>query len=203
MAGKAKVARAFVKSKLNWLAENNNESTVRATLAKLRRGIGKAPGSLPDLWDVTLNGLPEALLGNDEKPTHGEWAAHTALTLYALHQQGKDIKRLCMNKEGQHLGIALRRLLEHDKSNEDTIRQRFQSTAVSDSFERFSWQLRGFIQLLKNKDIPLDYPALTEDLYWYQFADRRDGIRLKWGQDFYRSAKTEETSISSNKRKGE
>lgn len=194
MAGEAKLAKAFVKRKIVWLSENKNESAVRATLARLRRGIGKAPGSLPDLWDVTLSGLPEALLGEGEDPTRGEWAAHTALTLYALHQQGKEPKKQCMNREGEFLGTAVRRLLEHDKNNEDAIRRRFHAAAVSDSFERFSWQLRGLIQLLRSRDISLDYPALTEDLYWFQFPDRRDGIRLKWGQDFYRSAKSEEMS---------
>jgi CRISPR system Cascade subunit CasB len=194
MAGEAKQASAFVKRKIVWLVENKNESAVKATLARLRRGIGKAPGSLPDLWDVTLSGLPEALLGKGEDPTHGEWAVHTALTLYALHQQGKDLKKQCMNREGKFLGTAVRMLLEHDKNNEDAVRRRFHEAAVSDNFERFSWQLRGLIQLLRAKDIPLDYPALTEELYWFQFPDRRDGIRLKWGQDFYRAARSEEMS---------
>ena len=194
MASQAKEASGFVKSKIDGLAGNKNESAVRATFAKLRRGIGKAPGSLPDLWDVTLSDLPEALLSLGEEPTYGEWAVHTALTLYALHQQGKDVKKQCMNKEGDSLGTAVRRLLEHDKSNEDAVRRRFHAAAVSDSFERFSWQLRGLIQLLRDKDIPLDYPALTDDLYWFQFPDRRDGIRLKWGQDFYRAVRSEEMS---------
>ncbi|MBT9147657.1 MAG: hypothetical protein DDT32_01422 [Syntrophomonadaceae bacterium] len=194
MTSQAKQASWFVKRKIAWLSENKNESAVRATLARLRRGIGKEPGSLPDLWDVTLSDLPEALYSKSEDPTHAEWAVHSALTLYALHQQGKDIKKQCMNREENFLGTAVRKLAEHDKNNEDAVRRRFHAVAVSDSFERFSWQLRGLIQLLRAKDIPLDYPALTKDLYWYQFPDRRDSIRLKWGQDFYRSAKKEETS---------
>jgi len=190
----AKQAGWFVNQKITWLAERENESATRATLARLRRGVAKAPGSLPDLWDVTLSGLPEGLLSKGEEPTRGEWAVHTALTLYALHQQGKDVKKQCMNKEGESFGRAVRKLAEHDKNNEDAVRRRFNAMAISDSFERFSWYLRGLIQLLKAKDIPLDYSVLTEDLYWYQFPDRRDGIRLKWGQDFYRSAKKEEQS---------
>jgi CRISPR system Cascade subunit CasB len=192
MYGESKQARAFVKRKIAGLGENKNESAVRAILARLRRGIGKAPGSLPDLWDVTLSDLPEELLGNGEDPTHGEWAVYTALTLFALHQQGKDLKKQSMNREGESLGTAVRKLVEHDKNNEDAVWRRFQAAAVSDSFERFSWQLRGLIQLLKAKDIPLDYSALTEELYWFQFPDRRDAIRLKWGQDFYRTVKSEE-----------
>jgi len=198
MVSEAKQASEFVKRKINWLVENSNESTVKATLAKLRRGIGKAPGSLPELWDVTLNGLPEALLSKGEKPTRGEWAVHTALTLYALHQQGKNPKEQCMNMEGESLGTAVRKLIESNKNNEEAVRRRFHAVAVSESFERFCWQLRGMIQLLRAKSIPLDYPGLTEDLYWFQLPERQDSIRLKWGQDFYRTLKDDKTDNEKN-----
>jgi CRISPR system Cascade subunit CasB len=99
MAGEAKQASTFVKHKIIRIAESKNESAVKATLARLRRGIGKTPGSLPDLWEITLSDLPEALQGIGEEPTHGEWAVHTALTLYALHQQGRDPKKQSIEKE--------------------------------------------------------------------------------------------------------
>jgi CRISPR system Cascade subunit CasB len=185
---KAKQASAFVKYKIQWLAETHNEALVRAILARLRQGVGKAPGSQPDLWDITMNNLPEELLSKSDKPTYGEWAVHTALTLFALHQQGKDLKKQCMYKDGNTLGVAARILISHDTDNEEAVKKRFLVTAVSDSFERFSWLMRGMIQLLKAKNIPLDYARLTEDLYWYQFPNRRDSVRLKWGQDFYRVA---------------
>ena len=192
MAGEAKQASAFVKHKIYRFAESNNESAVKAKLAKLRRGIGKAPGSQPELWDVTLNGLPVTMLAKGDEPTRGEWTVHTALTLYALHQQGKDLKKECMNRDGESLGTAARRLIECDKDSEEAVKRRFLAAAMSDSFERFCWQLRGLIQLLRAKNIPLDYRMLTEDLYWFQLPEKRDSIRLKWGQDFYRTVKSEE-----------
>jgi CRISPR system Cascade subunit CasB len=194
MAGEAKQASAFVKSKIYQLSESHNESMVKATLAKLRRGVDKAPGSLPDLWDATFNGLPETLLSKDDKPTYGEWAVHTALTLYALHQQGKDPKIQCMNSDGISLGTAARNLIDSDRNNEEAVSRRFLATAISDNFDRFCWLLRGMVQLFRAKNIPLDYAMLTEDLYWYQFPDKRDRIRLKWGQDFYRSVSSKEIS---------
>lgn len=192
MSGEAKQAGAFVKQKIIWLTKSNNESMVRATLAKLRRGIGKPPGSQPDLWNITLNGLPETLMSKSGEATRGEWAVHTALTLYALHQQGKNLKEHCMNQEGISLGAAVRKLVNSNRDNEEAVRRRFLSAVVSDSFEKFCWLLRGVIQLLKTKNIPLDYPMLTEDLYWFQFPDWQDSVRLKWGQDFYRTTKSEE-----------
>jgi CRISPR system Cascade subunit CasB len=191
MTEEAKQAGAFVKRKIEGLQESKNESAVRATLARLRRGIGKAPGSIPELWDATLNGLPEALLSNGNVPSRGEWAVHTALTLYALHQQGKDLKKQCMSRKGESLGVAVRKLIDPEKDNEEAVTRRLNAAATSDSFEEFTRHLRGLIELLKSKDIPFDYPTLTEDLYRFQFPDMRDGIRLRLGQDFYRIQKNE------------
>jgi CRISPR system Cascade subunit CasB len=186
MIEEAKQAGAFVEHKIEKLRGSKNESTVKATLACLRRGIGKAPGSIPELWDATLNGLPEALLSNGDTPSRGEWAVHTALTLYALHQQGKDMKEQNMNKKGESLGIAVRKLIGPEKDNEESVTRRLNAAATSDSFEEFAQHLRELIELLKSKGVPFDYPKLAEDLYLFQFPDMRDSIRLKLGQDFYR-----------------
>ncbi len=184
MNDEAKQAGRFVKYKINRLSESTNENAVRAMLAKLRRGIGKVPGSTPELWEITLNGLPEALLGRGGEPSRGEWAVHTSLTLFALHQQGIDLKKQCMSKDGEPFGSSVRKLITDDE--ETRIKRRFDAAATADSLEEISHHLRGLIQLLKAQDIPLDYPALTEDLYWFQFPEARDSVRLRWGRDFYR-----------------
>ena len=193
MASKARQAGGFVKYKISWLTRDGNESITRASLAQLRRGIGKAPGSRPELWEITLAGLPEELLSYTGTPSYGEWAVHTALTLYALHQQGKDRKSECMNEEKQYLGRAARKLIRLDQESENAVTRRFQAVAMSESYERLSWHLRGLIQLFRFKNVTLDYPALATDLYWFQVMEVRDGIRLKWGQDFYRQIKDSKT----------
>jgi len=186
MYGEAKKASEFVRQKINYLKVNNNDSLTKATLAKLRRGIGKIPGSQPELWDVTLNGLPVSLSSISEEPSIGEWSVHTALCLYALHQQGKDIKNQCMHKTDKTLGLAVKQLIDKDKNNEVSVMRRFHIVASSDTRERFIWQLRSLVQLMKNKDIPLDYARLARDIYLFQIPDFRDGVRLQWGQDLYR-----------------
>lgn len=191
MTDEAAQASAFVKRKIDRLCETKNESEVRATLAKLRRGIGKPPGSMPEIWDVTLNGLSETLVDKNSGATHGEWAVHTALTLFALHQQGKDRKKQCMSRDGESIGVSVRNLIQNE-DDEQRIRRRFNTAATSNSLEELSHHLRGLIQLLKDKDIPLDYPSLTRDLYWFQVPGVRDSIRLRWGQDFYRIRVDEE-----------
>lgn len=196
MTDEAKQAKAFVKRKISQLSEGSNEAAAKATLAKLRRGIGKAPGSMPELWGITLDGLPDVLTGKSEAPTHGEWAAYTVLTLYALHQQGKDLKKQCMSKDGEPFGAAVRNLIKND-DDEKRVKRRFDAAATSGSLEEFSHHLRGLIQLLREKDIPMDYPALAGDLYRLQYPDARDSVRLRWGRDFY-SVRTDKEDENKN-----
>ena len=56
-----------------------------ATLAKLRRGVGKEIGQVPDLWHYTLRGIPDEDCKGDD-PTPAERAVHTAMTLFAVHR---------------------------------------------------------------------------------------------------------------------
>lgn len=191
MSDNGALAGAFVGHKIKELARQNDSST-KATLAKLRRGIGRVPGSVPELWQATMEGLPEALCGTGD-PTIGEWAVHTSLTLFALHQQGKDIKSQCMSREGTSLGMAVRGLVKND-DDMARVKRRFDAAATADSPTEFAHHLRGLVQLLKSEDIPLDYAALTRDLYWFQIPQARDRVRLNWGRDFYRIRKDDVTN---------
>ena len=164
----------------------------RAELAKLRRGIGHAPGDLPELWGSFLLEMPESFQGRSA-PSAAEWAVYLALTLYAMHQQGND--RL-MNCPGNTLGRAVRQLAERNSAGQDwteaSVLRRFNALATADSMPEVSHHLRGMIQLLRREGIPLDYPQLAEDLYQYQFVDGAPNVRLRWGRDLYASP-TEKT----------
>lgn len=183
---KVKITRNYVYGRIESL--QSKTSATRSSLAKLRRGIGARPGELPELWQLTLERLPEELLSKGSEPTRGEWAVHIALTLYALHQQGKDDKK--MSIENYTLGKALRAIA--DENTDEALKRRFITAATSDSMEEFSWHLRSLIQLLRAKDVPLDYPKLAEDIYWFQFPELRASLRLRWGQDYYGTIKQNE-----------
>ena len=169
----------------------------RAELAKLRRGIGHAPGELPELWGTFLQGMPEDFQSSSG-PSAAEWAVYLALTLYAVHQQGND--RL-MNCPGSTLGRAVRQLAERNSAGQDwteaSVLRRFNALATAEEITEISHHLRGMIQLLraaKDGGIPLDYPQLAADLYELQCTDPRypqipAHVRLRWGQDLYRDAK--------------
>lgn len=173
----------------------------RAELAQLRRGVGHAPGEIPELWGSFLSEMPEELQGI-KTASHAEWAIYMALTYYALHQQGNEVN---MNREGYGLGCAVRELAERNTSVQDwessSVLRRFNALATARDIHEISHHLRGLIQLLrsaKGGGIPLDYPRLAAELYGLQ-CDRAESphlsadIKLRWGQDLYRNKEASET----------
>lgn len=181
----------YVGGKISAIQNNPNESAVRAILAKLRKGLGKQPGDNPDLWEFTLNEFPQEHISKSDKATPGEFAVYTALTLYALHQQGKPTKTAPMNARGHVVGIAVQRLArkrDADTWRSGTVYQRFVVAATSKSIGELTYYLRSLVKLMRSEGIQLDYSALTDDVYRFQFGENdRQKVRLRWGQDFYRT----------------
>lgn len=186
---------SFVEQKIYQLHQSSDEAYVRASLAHLRRGIGASPGSIPELWSLTLEELPENLMSKTGVPTNAEWAVHTALSLFALHQQGKSIREDFVHEKGMGLGKAVATLIE-EEDDFKRIKRRFDIAAGSGSIEEFSQHVRGLIQILKSKGIKLDYSALAKDLFRFSDAEKRNNVRLIWGQDFHRKLSSVEAEDS-------
>ncbi len=172
--------------KLHILLNSEQEPMVRAELANMRRGIGKKPGELPELWGMLFGDLPENLLGTTREPSRAEWAIYSALTLFALHQQGNSPKTHPMHKEKESLGKAVRRLAPIRETDEfKRIQRKLHIAAVSDDMDELAYRLRGLVQLMRSECIPLDYVQLATDFYWYQMPEQIPAVRLQWGRDFY------------------
>lgn len=162
-----------------------------STLAQLRRGVGKEVGSLPDLWRFTLEGLPGKPESDD--PTYEERAAHTALTLFAVHQQSR---REEMHLPGQSLGTAVRQLRSRSASD-DAVRRRFEALGTAETFAEVVNHARGLINQLRAHSIPLDYGTFADDLFLLQ-TSADDQVRLRWGRDFYRVTSEPDRSASAD-----
>lgn len=155
----------------------------KAMLANLRRGIGRVPGDMPELWGIFLQDLPQEMQSKDGNPTREEWAIYLSLTLYALHQQSQDKD---VNKPGASFGNAVRKLAEPGQEPEESSSfRRFQALLTASSIEESAHYLRAMIQLLRQAGIGLDYPQLAEDLYLLQIPALASKVRLKWGQEYY------------------
>ena len=77
---KTQDVRIYTAQRLHWLwALPDNQR--RAELAKLRRGVGRKPGDLPELWGSFLRGMPEDFQGRCG-PSRAEWAVYLAPVSY-------------------------------------------------------------------------------------------------------------------------
>lgn len=154
-----------------------------ATLAKLRRSIGSEPGSDPDTWDITFGGIPAKYVGGGDAASAGEKAVHTAMTLYATHQQSKTAP---MHREGPSLGRAMAKLAKSrggaDASS--AVKRRFDALVTAQSFEELIFHARGLIQQLRAADISLDYGRLADDFRRLQGTASADSVRRQWGRDY-------------------
>lgn len=176
--------RKFVFSRISEI-ENGQPNVARRKLAELRRGVGRIPGDIPELWGSFLENLPEDLMSYGIDPSRAEWAIYDALTLYALHQQSKDPKEASVNITGQSLGTAMGKLRVSSEDS-DRVINRFNVLATASDIYQLSYYLRSNIGLLKQNAIGLDYPSLAVDIFYYQNPDLVSSVRLRWGQDFYR-----------------
>jgi CRISPR system Cascade subunit CasB len=183
---KSKLIYSYVDRKIEFFENCSDSSKVKADLAKLRRGVGKLPGELPELWGYFLKELPEELQGVTKDPSKSEIAIYLSLVLYALHQQSNDIKEKPMNLKGETLGKGIRKLIpDEDEDAEKRILTRFKRLANAQTMRDVSIQLRSIISLLKSKDIPIDYPDLATDLYFLQNPKEKNKIKMKWAREFY------------------
>jgi len=174
----------FVKSRTEQLGANT--ASTRASLAKLRHGVGKLLGAHPEAWGVILVDLDGDMLSSDGRVSYAEEAIWTALTLYGVHQQGKQNQ---MSQEGNSFGAAARQLVASDGSNELSIKRRFDAAITSKDLNEFAYHARGMVQLFRAKDVTLDYARFACDLYKLQFSESRNRVCLQWGEDFYRDVR--------------
>ena len=173
----------YMNKQLKSLISQIGSAGGKARLARLRRGAGKAPGEIPELWGEFLNGTPEEMYGRYGEPSRAEWAVYLALTMYALHQQGNSES---IHSEGMTLGKAAAKLMTENSDDErERVLRRFGPIVTAKDMYELSHHLRCLIQLLASKGISLDYVQLADDIYQFQFDSERKKIQLKWGRDFY------------------
>lgn len=156
------------------------KSSARATLARLRQAVDEAPGVNPDVWQIVLEILPEQFIGSRDQPTKGEWAAHLALTLYGVHQQGNNTP---MHEPGVTFGTAMGRLMRERPS----AKSRYDALLSASHFAGRRNYLRSLTGLLSTDGIPVDHGRLALDLFRLQSADHKNSVVRVWGRDFYRA----------------
>jgi len=156
-------------------------SNSKAALAKLRRGIGKQLGEIPEIMGYVFP---------DDRATGPiiDNALYTAITLYALHQQGNDkFMGDTGEKNGEKcyssFGSAVQKLVNGD--NEIAVKRRFDKVLTSTDLVELSVHARSIVNQLSKAGIPLDYSGFAVDLVRFQNEETRREVVVKWGKDYY------------------
>ena len=156
-----------------------NESRARGELAALRKGVSRSPGDLPEIWELTEVPPPEHA---GDAPTPEEIAVHTAMTLYAVHQQSRTEP---MFRPGIGLGSAARRLIGSPDEENPSARARFNALVTSTTVAELRHHLRGFVSLLRARGFALDHAMLADDVLRFQQPGGAKQVRLTWARQYY------------------
>lgn len=169
----------------------------RADLARLRRGLGKPAGSVPEIWEITVGAVPDALSSDRDEPSQAELAAHAAFTLYALHQQSLPRP---MHVPGMSFGQAVRQLHAGDDRSKEAVARRFMAVATAVSNDEVLTHVRGLVTQLRSAQIGLDYARFADEVADLLNPPKAQTVRLRWGRDFYRSSRdTDDTETTDEK----
>ena len=156
----------------------HNESRARGEMAALRKGASRDSGELPEIWELTSVEIPEYA---SDAPTREEIAVHTAMTLYAVHQQSRTEP---MFRPGIGLGSAAHDLVGRDEEN-PSARARFNALVTSTTVAELRHHLRGFVSLLRARGIALDHAMLADDIVGFQRPGGAKKVRLAWARQYY------------------
>ena len=155
-----------------------NESRARGEMAALRKGASRDSGELPEIWELTSVEIPEYA---SDAPTREEIAVHTAMTLYAVHQQSRTEP---MFRPGAGLGSAAHDLVGRDEEN-PSARARFNALVTSTTVAELRHHLRGFVSLLRARGFALDHAMLADDVLRFQQPGGAKQVRLTWARQYY------------------
>ena len=155
-----------------------NESRARGEMAALRKGASRDSGELPEIWELTSVEIPEYA---SDAPTREEIAVHTAMTLYAVHQQSRTEP---MFRPGIGLGSAAHDLVGRDEEN-PSARARFNALVTSTTVAELRHHLRSFVSLLRARGIALDHAMLADDVLRFQQPGGAKKVRLAWARQYY------------------
>ncbi|HEY57655.1 MAG TPA: type I-E CRISPR-associated protein Cse2/CasB [Anaerolineae bacterium] len=148
----------------------------RAALAALRRGLGRPPGTAPEMFPYVVPQLPAHVHPNEEA------AYYTLAALFALHPSHTNQGNL-----GDHLARAA------NQGNREAVERRFVAllSAHPDDLPEY---LRQTVSFLKAQEVPINWDALFYALRYWEHPEHGDRIRRDWARAFWAEQSAAETS---------
>ena len=133
--------------------------------------------------------MPDELSWDRDEPSRAEHAAHSAMTLYALHQQSFPGPAHIADVS---FGAAAGRLAVGGGASQDAVTRRFMAVATSESADEVLVHVRGLVTQLRRERSGIDYARFADDVERLLTPGRETSVRLAWGRDFYRTTSTAE-----------
>lgn len=160
----------------------------RGSLAALRSGLGKPPGTVARMFPI----VAPFLHANDGPSTH---AAFLTAALFASHPDHQD---------GGTLGSSLWRATKrdsnpHGKHGEAGVEARF-AAALDANPEDLQRHLEGLVALCESGSAPIDWNRLYWDIRSLLGDDevRRNATRIRWARDFWQGPREQAPTTESN-----
>ena len=143
----------------------------RAALAALRRGLGRPPGTVPEMYPYVVRFLPKKAYPN----SWTEQSYYLIAALYALHPESAD--------KG-NLGTHFARKLDPNPDLNAAVERRFTAllTAHPDDLADY---LRQAISFLKSKDVEINWHQLMWDVRDWGNPDRQNWVQKRWAREFW------------------
>ena len=144
------------------------EADDRAALAALRRGLGRPPGTVPEMFPYVVPFLPA-----NPHPEQ-EAAYYTIAVLFALHPENTPEGNM-----GDHMAAA------RDEKSREAVERRFVAL-LSAHPDDLPDLLRQAIAYLKSKEVPINWERLFRDLQLWSHPEYGDVVRRYWATAFWR-----------------
>lgn len=165
-----------------------------AALAALRRGLGKEPGTAPEMYPYVVPFV------GDITPTQ-QAPYYLVAALFAWHQKdwpSDDPQR--DNRNRNNLGASLARLRqEQARDRGDAVPDQGDSTErrfvamLSSSREDMPYHLRQMIGLLRTKEVPVNWLQLLYDIRFWDSDDSRI-VQQRWASAFWSQTTPDQAS---------
>ena len=163
----------------------------RATLASLRRGLGKEPGSAGEMYPFVLPRISDLDEG-DESLNYWTWSQKCGFivaSLFAWHPLNIEHD----GSHGKNLGSSVLLLKQRNPAMEQGVERRFVALLNAEAEETHE-HLRTMVGLLKANDIAIDWEQLLADLRGWNWRNRP--VQTRWARSYWRASDRSESNHS-------
>ncbi len=138
----------------------------RGALAALRRGLGRPPGTVADMYRYVVPWLP------DDAPRWKKEAYYLAAALFAYHPSTGGRGNM-----GDHFARA------RDPQGDKTAIERRFTALLAAHPDDLGFYLRQAVSFLKSKEVPINWHQLLSDVMNWGHPDRY--VQQNWARTFW------------------